>query len=352
MTAESKVSVKREAFGVLADGTPVDVFTLAAGSGVEAKIMNFGAALVSLRAPDRNGHSEDITLGFDTLAGFAGEHPYFGVTVGRCANRISRGRFVLDGREYLLARNVGPNHLHGGIKGFDKAVWGALPFSEPDAAGVRMTYLSRDMEEGYPGNLSVVVTYRLTADDALKIDYEAVTDRPTPVNLTNHAYWNLRGQGQGDVLGHVVRVEADGFTEIDGDLMPTGRILSVKGTPLDFTSPHAIGERIDRVPGGYDHNFVLRSGGGRLALAARVHEPVSGRVLEIHTDQPGIQFYTGNFLDGTITGKAGRVYRKHYGFCLETQHFPDSPNHPEFPSIILRPGAKYRTATVHRFYVE
>jgi len=345
--------MNKEPFGSLPDGTAVDIYTLKNASGVEARIMTYGATLVSLKLPDRGGALADVNLGFDTLDGYLGTHPYFGVIVGRYANRIAKARFTLDGVEYRLAENNNANTLHGGLKGFDKAVWKAEPAPVPGGVGLKLAYLSKDMEEGYPGNLAVTVVYALTDADELRIDYEARTDKKTPVNLSNHAYWNLKGEGNGDILGHVLRLEADRITAVDSaaNLIPTGEILPVAGTPFDFTSPHVIGERIALVEGGYDHNFVLKSGGGTLALAARVEEPGSGRVLEIWTDQPAIQLYTGNFLDGTVVGKGGKAYQKHYGFCLETQHFPDSPNHPNFPSTILEPGQTYRTTTVHKFSV-
>jgi len=348
------MEVKREIFGRLADGTAVDIYTFTNTSGIEARVMTYGATLVSLRLPDRKGVFADVNLGFDNLEGYLGTHPYFGVIVGRYANRIAKGRFTLDGVEYALAQNNNGNSLHGGLKGFDKVVWKAEPVQAADGVGVKLTYLSKDREEGYPGNLSVTVVYMLTNADELKISYEAETDMKTPLNLTNHAYWNFKGEGNGDVLGHVVRLEADKYTAVDSaaNLIPTGEIAVVAGTPLDFTAPHAIGERIAQVEGGYDHNFVLRSGGGALVLAARVEEPGSGRTMEITTDQPAIQLYSGNFLDGTVVGKGGKAYRKHFGFCLETQHFPDSPNHPNFPSTILEPGQKYRTVTVHKFFTK
>jgi aldose 1-epimerase len=351
---ETSMSVTTEPFGTLPDGAPVEIYTLANRKGIEARIMTYGATLVSLRLPDRNGRFDDVNLGFDDLAGYLGAHPYFGVVVGRYANRIAQGRFTLGGVTYTLARNNNGNSLHGGLKGFDKAVWKGQPVHGHGAVGVRLTYLSKDMEEGYPGNLSATVVYTLTDADELTIAYEAVTDKATPVNLTNHAYLNLAGQGRGDILGHVLELRADTYTAVDSaaNLIPTGEIKPVRGTPLDFTAPHAIGERIAQVEGGYDHNFVLRGGGGALALAARVFEPSSGRVLEIFTDQPAIQLYSGNFLDGTVKGKGGTVYQKHFGFCLETQHFPDSPNHGNFPSTILEPGKKYATATVHKFSVK
>ena len=348
------MKTKREHFGRLADGTAVELFTLTNASGLEARIMTYGAILVSLKVPDRNGVLADVNLGFDGLAGYLGTHPYFGAVIGRYGNRIAKARFNLDGVEYRLAANNNGNTLHGGIKGFDKAVWKAEAVKVAYGTGVKLTYLSKDMEEGFPGNLSVTVVYTLTDANELEIRYEATTDKATPVNLTNHAYWNLKGEGQGDVLGHRLQIEADKITAVDSaaNLIPTGEIVPVAGTPFDFTSPHAIGERIAKVEGGYDHNFVLRSGGGALALAARVEEPTSGRVLEIWTDQPGIQLYTGNFLDGTVIGKGGHAYGKHSAFCLETQHFPDSPNQPNFPSTVLRPGQAYRTVTVHKFSVK
>jgi aldose 1-epimerase len=350
-TGGPRMEIKRELFGKLPDGTAVDIYTLKNRARLEARIMTYGATLVSLKVPDRGGVLADVNLGFDTLAGYLGTHPYFGVIVGRYANRIAKARFTLDGVEFRLAPNNNGNTLHGGLRGFDKVVWTAEALQVADGVGLRLTYLSKDGEEGYPGNLAVTVVYMLTNANELEIRYEAATDKKTPVNLTNHAYWNLKGEGNGDILGHVLRLEADRITAVDSavNLIPTGEILPVAGTPFDFTSPHAIGERIARVEGGYDHNFILKSGGGTLGLAARVEEPGSGRVLEIWTDQPAIQLYTGNFLDGTVIGKGGKAYQKHYGLCLETQHFPDSPNHPHFPSTILEPGQTYRTTTVHKF---
>jgi aldose 1-epimerase len=348
------MDIKRDLFGNLPDGTAVDIYTLTNTSGLEARIMTYGATLVSLKLPDRGGALADVNLGFDTLEGYLGTHPYFGVIVGRYANRIAKGRFTLDGVGYTLALNNNGNTLHGGLKGFDKVVWKAEAIQFADSVGLKLTYLSKDMEEGYPGNLAVTVVYALANAGELRIDYEAVTDKKTPVNLTNHAYWNLKGEGNGDILDHVLKLEADRYTAVDSPvtLIPTGEIAAVAGTPLDFTAPHTLGERIARVEGGYDHNFVLKSGGGKLALAARVEALSSGRAMEIWTDQPAIQLYTGNFLDGTVVGKGGQAYRKHSGFCLETQHFPDSPNHPNFPTTILEPGQTYRTTTVHKFFVK
>ena len=345
------MDVRKELFGRLPDGTAVDIYTLTNKAGLEARIMTYGAILVSLKTPDRAGALADVNLGFDSLEGYLGTHPYFGAIIGRYGNRIAKARFTLDGAEYRLAVNNNENTLHGGLKGFDKVVWTAEPVRGEKGAGLKLTYLSKDGEEGYPGNLAVTVVYTLMDADELEIRYEATTDKPTVLNLTNHAYWNLKGEGRGDILGHVLRIEADRITAVDSpvNLIPTGEIAPVAGTPFDFTAPHAIGERIAAVEGGYDHNFVLRSGGGTLALAARVEEPESGRVMEVWTDQPAIQLYTGNFLDGSVVGKGGKAYKKHYAFCLETQHYPDSPNHPNFPSTVLRPGETFRSVSVYKF---
>ncbi|MHC4556943.1 MAG: aldose epimerase family protein [Planctomycetota bacterium] len=345
------MSAKKESFGQTPDGKQIDLYVLTNPNGLRAKITNYGAILVSLEVPDRDGNIADITLGFDTLDGYLAGHPYFGATVGRYANRIGGAKFALNGVENKLAANDGDNHLHGGIKGFDKVVWRLEEVkAEDNKAVVKMSYISEDGEEGYPGNLACSVTYTLTDNDELQISYEAETDKATVVNLTNHSYFNLAGQGTGDILGHELMLNADKYTPVDKGLIPTGEIGNVTSSPMDFTSPMSVGSRIAQVPGGYDHNYVLKSGGGSLALAASVYEPTTGRVMEIHTTEPGIQFYTGNFLDGSITGKDGKVYNKNYGFCLETQHFPDSPNKPDFPSVVLKPGQKYATKTVHKFY--
>ncbi len=341
-------------YGKTPDGTPVQLYTLNNSSGMMAKVMTYGAILTELHAPDRNGRSGDVVLGFDSLQGYLAGHPYFGANVGRVANRIAGGRFTLDGKEYKLAANNGPNTLHGGLKGFDKVVWKAgNALATPDGATVSFTYRSRDGEEGFPGNLTATVTYTLTDNNELRVTYAATTDKATPVNLAHHSYFNLAGPAAGDVLGHEVTLFADKYTPVDDTLIPTGKVAPVKGTPLDFTTPHTIGERIGELkgePGGYDHNFVLRGGGSKEpVLAARVSEPKSGRVMEVLTTEPGLQFYTGNFLDGTLKGKGGVVYKKHAGFCLEAQHFPDSVNRPEFPSVILRPGQTYTQTTVYRF---
>jgi len=350
-TARAKqMDAKKESFGQTPDGKQVDLYTLVNSNGLTAKITNYGAILVSLEVPDRDGNLADIALGYDNLADYIKRGAFFGATVGRYANRIGGAKFVLDGIEYKLATNNGPNHIHGGKKGFDKVLWRLEDIkAEGDQAVVKLSYVSEDGEEGYPGNLACSVTYTLTSENELKINYEAETDKTTIVNLTNHSYFNLAGQGRGDVLGHVLMLNADKYTVFDGALIPTGEVQSVTGTPLDFTTPKAIGSRIGQVGKGYDQNYVLNSSGDSLALCARVSEPTSGRVMEVHTTEPGVQLYTGNFLDGSLIGKDGKAYKKHYGFCLETQHFPDSPNKPEFPSVVLHPGQKFTSETVFKF---
>ncbi|MBC8469576.1 MAG: galactose mutarotase [Planctomycetes bacterium] len=344
------MSANEEPFGQTPDGRQVVLYTLTNPSGLTARITNYGAILVSLEVPDRTGRLDDITLGFDSLDGYIKVHPYFGATVGRYANRIGKAQFTLDGVLYKLAANNDENHLHGGTKGFDKAVWKPVECqADSQKTWVKMSYISEDDEEGYPGNIACTVTYTLTKDNELKISYEAETDKTTILNLTNHSYFNLAGQGTGDILDHELMLNADKYTPVDEGLIPTGEIRNVTGSPMDFTSSMSIGSRIKQVEGGYDHNYVLNSGGGALALCAEVYEPSSGRVMTIHTTEPGVQLYTGNFLDGTLTGKSGRVYNKHYGFCLETQHFPDSPNKPDFPTVVLLPGQKFTSETVHKF---
>jgi len=344
-----KVNIQKEIFGKTSDGKEVELFTLNNENGVELKIMTYGATIVSLKVPDKNGQLGDIILGYDNLKDYIDNSPYFGATVGRYANRIRRGQFTLNGVKYQLSINDGKNHLHGGIKGFDKVIWDAQPVKKDTTVGLKLTYHSKDGEQGYPGNLIASITYTLTNNNKLKMNYEATTDKPTIVNLSNHSYFNLAGQGKSDVLDHKIMMAADSFTPVDDELIPTGEIRDVKGTPMDFTSPMAIGTRINEVMGGYDHNFVLNNKDGSLALAVRVYEPTSGRVMEIYTKQPGIQFYSGNFLDGTIIGKEGKIYKKHYAFCLEPQHFPDSPNHYNFPSVVLNPGEKYSQYSVYIF---
>ncbi|MCY3487371.1 MAG: galactose mutarotase, partial [Bacteroidetes bacterium] len=335
--------VERTHFGTLPDGEDVERFRLQNTAGAEASIITYGATLVSLATPDRDGLIEDIVLGYDSLAGYLEANPYFGSIVGRYANRIAEGAFTLDGETYTLARNNGPNHLHGGVKGFDKANWEVEQIIEDtNQVGVSLNYVSTDGEEGYPGTLNVRVTYLLTEDNRLIVDYEATTDKATPVNLTQHAYFNLAGEGS--VEDHHLTLAASHYIPVDSTLIPTGVILSVEGTAFDFRGGNRIGEQIDDddqqllYGGGYDHNFVLDRVSGDLVLAATVLEPESGRILEVHTTKPGMQFYTGNFLDGSITGKNGVQYGRRSGFCLETQYYPDSPNQPNFPSSILRPG--------------
>ncbi|MEZ5402085.1 MAG: aldose epimerase family protein [Bryobacteraceae bacterium] len=346
--------IKKRRYGRAPNGYQIDLYTLSNERGFEAAIMNYGGIVVSLKAGDKGGKYEDVVLGFDGLDGYLKEHPYFGALIGRYGNRIAKASFALNGVQYRLATNDGENHLHGGLRGFDKQVWSAEPITTGEPA-LELRYLSRDGEEGYPGNLNVRVVYTVTADDTLRIEYFANTDRPTVLNLTNHSYFNLLGQGNGDVLGHDIEIRADRFTPVNAGLIPTGELKPVAGTPFDFTHSTAIGARINdgdeqlRFGRGYDHNFVLNRSDAGLSLAARVHEPKSGRVMEVHTTEPGIQFYTGNFLDGSITGKGDRPYAQRYAFCLETQHFPDSPNRPEFPSVVLDPGKDFRTSTEYRF---
>jgi aldose 1-epimerase len=348
-----QMSVDKEFFGQTPDSKQVELYTLTNTNGLTAKITNYGAILVSLEVPDRDGKLADITLGFDNLNDYVERNAFFGATVGRYANRIGGAKFTLEGVEYTLAANNGPNHLHGGKKGFDKVVWRLDDLgNDADRAAVKLTYISEDGEENYPGNLACCVTYALTSNNELRIDFEAETDKTTVINLTNHSYFNLAGQGVGNILDHVVMLNAGQYTVFDDTLIPTGEIRSVEGTPFDFTSPTSIGARIGQVGMGYDQNYVLSKEGARegsLTLCARVLEPTSGRIMEIHTTEPGVQFYTGNFLDGTLTGKEGKVYKKHYGFCLETQHYPDSPNKPEFPSVVLQPGQKFTSTTVFTF---
>jgi aldose 1-epimerase len=345
---EKKMSIEKRAFGKTADGKEADLYTLTNANGLKAEITNYGGIVTSLYVPDLNGDLGDIVLGYETLEEYIKENPYFGALVGRYGNRITRGKFTLDDVEYTLATNDGKNHLHGGVKGFDKVVWDAEQMQTNEGPALKLTYLSEDGEEGYPGNLNCTVIYTLTDNDELKVSYEAETDKATVLNLTHHSYFNLSGHGSGDILGHELMLTADNFTPVNDELMPTGEIRPVKGTLMDFTKQTSVGSRIDQVKGGYDHNFVLNNSDGSLALAASVYEPKTGRLMEISTTEPAIQFYSGNFLDGSIKGK-GAVYNKHNGFCLETQHYPDSPNKPDFPSVVLRPGEKYTHLTVHKF---
>jgi aldose 1-epimerase len=353
----ARATVKRAPFGQLPDGTAVEIFTLTNAGSMEVRTIPYGAIIVSIKVPDRDGRVDDVVLGFDALEGYAKGHPFFGAVVGRYGNRIAKGRFTLDGQTYQLATNDGPNHLHGGVRGFDKRVWHAEPFERDGSTGVVYTLSSPDGEEGYPGTLSVRVTYSLTPTNELMVDYDATTDRPTPINLTQHSYFNLAGQGRSDIVGHQLTIEADRFTPVDRTLIPTGELAPVDGTPFDFRQPTAIGARIGadheqlRYGKGYDHNWVLNRSAAGLLHAARLEDPTTGRTLDVSTTEPGMQFYSGNFLDGTITGKSGHVYRHRYGLCLETQHFPDSPNHSNFPSPILRPGDRYQSKTVFAFGV-
>jgi aldose 1-epimerase len=353
--ARATPGVARAAFGRLPDGQAVESFTLTNARGIEMRAISYGAIIVSLRVPDRDGRLDDVVLGHDDLAGYLAKSAYLGALIGRYGNRIAGGRFTLDGKTYSLVTNNGPNHLHGGTRGFDKVLWKAEPFERPGEAGIVFTRRSPDGEEGYPGRLDVRVTYTLNDRNELSFEYVATTDKPTIVNLTQHSYFNLAGDGKRDILGHELTIEADRYTPVDKTLIPTGVLAPVAGTPFDFRKPTAIGARIGadheqiRHGGGYDHNYVLNGKGGALALAARVYEPTTGRTMDVATTEPGLQFYSGNFLDGSIKGKAGRAYARRYGFCLETQHFPDSPNKPAFPSTVVRPGQEYRTKTVLTF---
>lgn len=355
MSPPGPARVERRPFGKTPGGEAVELFTLTRPGAPAVAITNYGGYVVQALVAGRDGRSADVILGYKDLAGYLGDGSYMGALIGRYANRIGNGRFVLGGKTFTLATNNGPNHLHGGKVGFGKRVWGAAVVSGPDGDALELRLSSPDGDEGYPGKLEVTVVYSLTEDGGLRIDYSATTDKETIVNLTNHAYFNLGGEGAGDVLGHELQIEADQFTPVDATLIPTGEKRAVAGTPLDFRKPMAIGARIGdayeqlKAGGGYDHNFVLRGSDRTLRRAARVVEPGSGRVLEVLTTEPGLQFYSGNFLDGKIAGKSGKPYVRRGGFCLEAQHFPDSPNRPEFASPVLKPGAKYTQTTVYRF---
>jgi len=348
------MTLEKKTFGQPPEGKGVTLYTLTNKNALRARVMDYGAILVSLEVPDRRGKLADITLGFDELDSYIERNPMFGSTVGRYANRIANAKFSLDGVEYKLTANAGKNHIHGGReKRFDKVMWKGQEFFNKEEVGVRFTYLSKDGDEGFPGNLNCSVTYTLTNNDELKISYEATTDKPTIVNLTNHSYLNLAGAGSGDVLDHQILINADRYTPAGEGLIPTGEIRSVKGTPLDFTKPKTIGARINQLTQtrGYDHNYVINpppAGDGSLKLAARVYEPTSGRVMEVYTTEPGMQFYTANGLRD-VKGKGGKIYQRHHGFCLETEHFPDSPNKDNFPSVVLRPGDTYRSETIFKF---
>jgi aldose 1-epimerase len=345
--------VDRKPFGTMPDGTQIYEFTLRNSRGMEAKILNYGGIVTSLKTPDRNGQLADVVLGYDNLASYIKDTPYFGAMIGRYGNRIAKGKFTLNGKEYSLAVNNGPNALHGGLKGFDKVVWTPKVVASVDGASLELTYLSKDGEEGYPGNLKVRGVYTLTEDNALKLVYTAKTDKDTVVNLTQHSYFNLKGKG--DILDHVVMIDADKFTPVDETLIPTGELKPVAGTPFDFRKPTPIGARIKqndeqlKFGNGYDHNWVINKRAGELSLMARVEEPITGRVLEVLSTEPGLQFYSGNFLDGSQTGKGGWVYQFRNAFCMEPQHFPNSPNQPNFPSVVLKPGQTYKNTIIYRF---
>jgi aldose 1-epimerase len=348
----------KKELGRTADGRPIDLYTLTNKNGVEARISNYGATVVSLQIPDRNNRFADVVLGYDSLKGYVDDNAYFGGTIGRYANRIAGGRFNLGGMTYAVARNDGENHLHGGFQGFNKVVWETEHILNHEPSVLPLNYLSKDGEEGYPGHLKVQLIYTLTEHNELRIDSTATTDQETLINLTNHSYFNLAGHSAGDILSHELILHADRFTPVNATLIPTGELRGVQGTPFDFQQAAAIGDRIHETDQqlvfakGYDHNWVLNDGGkGKISLAAQVYEMRSGRVLEVSTTEPGIQFYSGNFLDGTARGKEGRTYNRRDGFCLEPQHFPDSPNHPEFPSAVLRPGERYSSTTIYKFSV-
>jgi aldose 1-epimerase len=352
---QESLTMDRTSFGKTTEGTEVSIYTLRNKNGMEARITNYGGIVVSLIVPDRAGKGADIVLGFDSLSSYIKDSPYFGALVGRYGNRIGKGRFELNGVKYTLATNNGVNHLHGGLRGFDKVVWSVDERQSTPGKSLVLNYLSKDGEEGYPGNLSVKVVYSVTDSNELMIEYSATTDKPTVVNLTHHTYFNLAGAGNGDILGHDLFIDADRFTPVDIGLIPTGELRGVKGTPMDFNVPTAIGARVNEAydqlknGGGYDHNWVLNKAANAFGLAAKVYEKTSGRVMEVLTTEPGIQFYSGNFLTDALTGKGGKKYGHRFGFCLETQHFPDSPNKASFPSTTLNPGQTLTSKTVYRF---
>ncbi|MFC1840383.1 aldose epimerase family protein [Thermodesulfobacteriota bacterium] len=352
------MNIKKESFSEL-EGKKVDIYTLTNAHNIEIKIINYGGIVTSVKVPDKNGKFDDVVLGYNNLQDYMEGNTYFGAIVGRYANRIGDAKFSLDDQNYTLARNNWNNSLHGGVKGFDKVLWDAEPVTGEDSQSLKLNYMSRDGEEGFPGNLKVTVTYTLTDDNSFRIDYLATTDKTTVVNLTNHSYWNLAGEGSGDILGHQLMLNAGFFTPVDRGSIPTGEIRSVEDTPMDFRKPAAIGERIEsdyeqlKFGNGYDHNWVINSkDDDEPVLVATVYEPVSGRYMAVYTTEPGVQFYSGNFLNGKITGKSGKVYGIRSGFCLETQHYPDSPNKPQFPSVVLKPGETYRSTTIHKFSVK
>ena len=351
----SDASIGERTFGTTTEGVDVKLYTLRNSHGAEVSICNYGGLVTSLKVPDKNGSFGDVVLGYDNLADYIKSSPYFGALIGRYGNRIAKGQFSLDGKDYTLATNNGPNTLHGGLKGFDKVVWQARAYQSESGPSLELTYLSKDGEEGYPGNLSVKAVYTLTEDNALKLEYTATTDKDTIANLTHHSYFNLAGNG--DVLNHVVMIDADKFTPVDSTLIPTGELKPVEGTPFDFRTPTAVGARIGqndeqlKLGHGYDHNWIINDYTGKVRLMAHVYEPTSGRVLEVFSSEPGLQFYSGNFLDGTLKGKGGWVYQFRDGFCMEPQHFPDSPNKPNFPSVVLKPGTVCHNTIIYRFSV-
>ena len=355
LVVHAQAGITKTSFGKTDAGENVDLYTLRNTHGVEAKITSYGGIVVSLKVPDRNGKFDDVVLGFNDLADYLKPGPYFGALIGRYGNRIAKGRFTLNGVEYKLAVNNGENHLHGGIKGFDKVVWTGREMKTKAGPALALTYLSKDGEEGYPGNLTVRVVYTLTNNNELKIDYSATTDKDTVTNLTHHSYFNLAGEGNGDILNTRVTINADRFVPTDAGSIPLGELRKVSGTPFDFLTPHAIGERINaddeqiKFGSGYDHTWVINGRPGVMRFAALAYEPTSGRVMQVWTTEPGVQFYTGNFLDGTLTGKSGKLYPRRSGFCFETQHYPDSPNHPSFPTTTLKKGATYKSTTIYRF---
>ena len=354
-SAASPDAITVQPFGKTNEGEAVDIYTLRNTKGAEARITNYGGIVVALKVLDRDGKPGDVVLGYDNLKAYIKANPYFGALIGRYGNRIKKGRFELDGKTYHLAINNPPNALHGGLKGFDKVVWSAKPVITINGPSLTLTRVSKDGEEGYPGNLTVTAVYTLTNKNELRIDYTATTDKATVINLTHHSYFNLAGAGGGDILGHELTIKADKFTPIDKTFIPTGELRPVKGTPFDFQRAATIGSRITNQDEqlkfglGYDHNWVINKPPGKLALVAKVHEPKSGRTMEVLSTEPGLQFYSGNFLDGTNVGKGGEIYRYRSGFCLEPQHFPDSPNKPEFPSVVLRPGQTYKNTIIYKF---
>lgn len=345
-------TVTNKPFGKLPDGRAVTEYTLDNGRGLTITVIDFGGIITSVVTPDKSGNRADIALGHKDIQPYLTNNPYFGALIGRVGNRIAKAKFTLDGKTYTLAANNGPNTLHGGLKGFDKVLWTVKSFAKKSTCGLTLTYTSPDGEEGFPGTLKAKVVYTLTPKNELEITYSATTDKATPINLTQHSYFNLKGEGEGTMLDHLLTIYADRYVPVDADLIPTGELLPVKGTPMDFNTPHAVGERIDQVKGGYDHTWVFPEGKkNTMKHAVHLEEKTTGRCVDMYTTEPGIQFYSGNFLDGSLTGKAGKPYIKHGGIALETQHFPDSPNQPKFPSVILRPGQTYHTTTIYAFGV-